>query len=134
MSNRKRGGNRRGAIPRRDLGPAEAAAFEWSIHQAPEIELPEVGSPEGTGAIYHVQRMGILRPDFTGAGPLGVPQGTPWMQTTDGKTYRLPAALQAAVYDLVALTLGAGGASSGAFPARIEFGTIDGRAYVQFAD
>jgi hypothetical protein len=116
------------------MGPAEAEAFERSIRQAPEIELPEIGKPEGTGAIYHVRRMGILRPDFTGIAPTGVPQGTPWMQTTDGKTYKIPAALTTAVYDLVALTLGAGGPASGMFPARIEFGTIGGRAYAQFAD
>ncbi len=132
MSNRKRAG--REAIPHRQMGAAEAAEFERSVRQAPQIELPEIGSPEGTGAVYDVKRMGILRPDFAGTGPLGVPQGTPWMQTTDGKTYRLPAAFQAAVYDVVTLTLGAGGARSGVFPARIEFGTIAGRAYVQFAD
>jgi hypothetical protein len=116
------------------MAAAEAAAFERSVREAPEAELPEVGSPEGTGAVYHVKRMGIMRPDFAGAGPLGVPQGTPWMQTTDGAIYRLPTAFQAAVYDVVALTLGAGGARSGIFPARVEFGTVAGRAYAHFVD
>ncbi len=127
-------GRHRPGIPQRQMSPADAAAFERSVRQAPEIELPEIGSPGNTGAVYHVRRMGILRPDFTGIAPTGVPQGTPWMQTTDGKIYRLPALLQAAVYDIVALTLGAGGASSGVFPARIEFGTVGGRAYAEFAD
>jgi hypothetical protein len=116
------------------MGVAEAAEFERSVRQAPEAELPEIGAPERTGAVYHVKRMGILRPDFAGAGPLGIPQGTPWMQTTDGTIYRLPAAFQAAVYDMVARTLSAGGARSGVFPARVEFGTVAGRSYARFAD
>lgn len=134
MSSRKRTRRPESSTPRRNLDKADATAFEWTVQQAPEIELLEIGTPDQTGDVYHVQRMGILRPDFS-AGPLSVPQGTPWMQTTDGKTYQLPSSLQAAVYDLVALALGSGGGTaSGMFPADIEFGTIGGRAYAHFAE
>lgn len=104
---------------------AEAAEFERSGPPSPEAELPEIGSAEGTGAVYYVKRMSVLRPDSARNGPLRVPQGTHGCKL---RTHRVlvPRCVPGRGYDVLALTLGSIGTSSGVFPVRVEFGTVAG--------
>jgi hypothetical protein len=86
---------------------------------APVLELPVISAPGETGLVLTVQRVATRLP---------IEQLT-WLETADGELYRLPPQPFAWAFDVVAMVLAQGGNQQALlFPARIDFGIIDGRA------
>ena len=119
--NPSRGGHSSG-IPITRMTAGDAEQHVKRVRTAAVLELPGIAAPQETGRILQVAKVGSFLPK----------EPVSWVITTDGTLYRLPEGLNAWAYDTIAVTLAAGGSTSGMFPCAIEFGRLEGRAYADF--
>lgn len=84
------------------------------------LELPILESQQAKGRIIHVARVATT-PGDEASGAMA------WIETPGGEVLRLPESLFDWAYSTVAMALGVGNP----FPAQVEFGILDGRAYAE---
>lgn len=94
------------------------------IRNLPEMVLPLVPSTSEMGRVLEVARIATASPVSA--------ERLAWIETTDGVLLRLPEVLHAWAYDMVAFVLAHGGNDVvRLFPAKVEFGILDDRAYAE---
>lgn len=86
----------------------------------PVLELPAIESPQAKGIVLDVARVATA-PAGPGSDPLA------WIETRDGRVFRLPEVLFAWASTTVAVALSMGNM----FPSEVEFGIVDGHPYAE---
>lgn len=90
------------------------------VTAAPILDLPILESPQAKGTVVDVERVATTPGD-------GPSSPMAWIETPAGEVLRLPESLFDWACDTVAIALGVGNP----FPAQVEFGILDGRAYAE---
>lgn len=85
-----------------------------AARSAPLLDLPILESPQVKGLVLDVAHVAT-------AGDLA------WIETTDGRTFRLPDGLFGWAKTAVAVALG----MANPFPSPVEFGIVGGRSYAE---